>query len=284
MSIKIETGLHHIAETKFIEVNGTAFAYRRFGKPDGIPVVLFQHFTGTMDNWDPLVTNGLAEYFPVVLFDNMGIGASAGDTPSNIETMAEDAICFIKALNFDKINMLGFSMGGFIAQQIAMDEPGLVNKIILAGTGPRSGEGISDIVKPLTASASMSEEEQKLYLFYESTPSSRKLGRQSLLRINERTIDRDPNTEMIAVQAQLTSILNWAQPGSGSLEELRKIKHAVLIINGSNDIVVPTINSYVLFRYLPNAKLSLYPDAGHGSIFQYPELFLNEAIPFLKDK
>jgi len=276
------TDLHQTANTKFIEVDGISYAYREFGKKSGIPVVLLQHFTGTMDNWDPAITNGLAEYFPVVLFDNKGIGASAGQTPTTIEAMAKDAVSFIKGLGFKKVNLLGFSMGGFISQRIVFDEPMLINKLMLVGTGPKGGEGIAEITKPLTASASMDPDDQKLYLFYESSSTSRALGKESLKRINRRLVNRDPDASLPAIQAQLQSILQWAESDSTALNQLKKINHPVLVINGSDDIVVPTINSYVLFQHLPNSKLSLYPDSGHGSLFQFPELFLTEAISFLQ--
>lgn len=280
---RVIPGLHQSATTKFIEVDGASYAYRLFGKKSGIPIVLLQHFTGTMDNWDPAITDGLAEYFPVVLFDNKGIGASSGETPSTIEAMAKDAISFIKALGFKKVNLLGFSMGGFISQQIVFDEPTLINKLLLVGTGPRGGEGIGEITKPLIASASMSKDEQKLYMFYETTSASQALGKEALERINKRIEHRDPDASQPAIQAQLQSIMQWAESDSTALHQLKNIHQPVLVINGSNDIVVPTINSYLLFQHLPNAKLSLYPDSGHGSLFQYPELFLTEVIAFLKE-
>jgi len=295
---------HETAITKFIEVDGVhevdgargvegaRIAYRAFGKMEGapqvpqvplIPLVLLQHFTGTMDNWDPAITNGLAEEFQVVLFDNKGLGASGGQTPDTIEAMARDAVAFIKAIGYTKVNLLGFSMGGFIAQQITLDEPTLVNKLILAGTGPKGGEGLANSEKALAATAGMSPEEQKLYFFYETTATSRALGRESLARINKRSTARDPDTAASGILAQLKSILDWAQPDAGSLDRLQQINQPVLIVNGSNDIICPTINSYIMFQNLPDAILNLYPDSGHGSIFQYPELFLAAAIPFLSE-
>jgi pimeloyl-ACP methyl ester carboxylesterase len=273
---------HITAPNLFIDIDGTKYAYRTFGNDSGIPLLLLQHFTGTLDNWDPIVTNGLAKQFKVILFDNKGIGASTGKTPDNIGAMAQDAISFIKALGVDKVNILGFSMGGFIAQQITLDAPDLVNKLILAGTGPKGGERISDIMGPLTESSTMDPYEQKLFLFYSQTETSRTLGKRSLDRINKRKVNRDPETGIKSVQAQLTSILKWAAPTDDSLERLKKIKQPVFIANGNNDTIVPTINSYIMFQNMPDAKLSLYPDSGHGSIFQFPELFLMEAINFLK--
>ncbi|MBB6271737.1 pimeloyl-ACP methyl ester carboxylesterase [Pedobacter cryoconitis] len=274
---------HQNAPTKFIEAGGTKYAYRSFGNNTGIPLLLLQHFTGTLDNWDPAITNGLARHFQVILFDNKGIGASQGQTPDNIEAMAQDAISFIKALGLKKVNILGFSMGGFIAQQLILDEPALVNKLILAGTGPKGGTGIADIITPLTASSKLGDNDQKLFLFYTHTSASRKMGQQALNRIYKRKKNRDRETTGPAIQAQLKSILSWGQPDAEALNNLKKIKLPVLVINGSHDIVVPTINSYVLFQNLVNARLSLYPDSGHGSIFQFPELFLNEAVSFLQN-
>lgn len=275
---------HKTAPTKFIDVNGTKYAYRTFGNKTGMPLIFLQHFTGTMDNWDPMVTNGFAKDFQVILFDNKGIGSSTGETPLTIEAMSTDAISFIKALGLKKVNLLGFSMGGFIAQQMILDESTLIDKVILAGTGPKGGQGIADIVKPLTNVANMNPNDQKLYLFYTTTPYSRALGEQAQLRINGRTENRDPDTKLPSIQAQLQAILNWGASDSTALNKLAAIKQRVLVINGSNDIVVPTINSYTLFQNISNAKLSLYPDSGHGSIFQYPNLFLTEAISFLKTK
>lgn len=274
--------LHENAITQFIEANGTSYAYRTFGNMEGEPLLFLQHFTGTMDDWDPIITNGFAQHFKVILFDNKGIGASGGETPDTIQAMAKDALSFIKALGLTRLNILGFSMGGFIAQQMTIDEPGLIDKLILAGTGPQASQGLADIVNPLTQAASLSPEEVKLFLFYNPSPASRALGQASLARINKRIVNRVPNTVGASIQAQLKSILDWAKPDETALEKLKQIKQPVLVVNGNNDIMVATINSYTLFQNLPASWLSLYPDAGHGSIFQYPGMFLNEAIPFLK--
>ncbi len=276
------TARHHTAVTQFVDAGGTRYAYRRFGQREGIPLLLLQHFTGTMDNWDPQVTDGLAEHFPVVLFDNKGIGGTQGEAPDNIEAMAQDALSFVKALGLTKVNFLGFSMGGFIAQQIALDAPELVHKIILAGTGPKGGEGLASSESALYATTGMSPAEQKLYFFYKPTVTSRALGLQSLDRINTRTIDRDPETPLQGIQSQLKAIIGWSRPDETVFERLSRIKQPVLVVNGSDDIICPTVNSILLFQHLPNARLSLYPDAAHGSIFQYPAAFLAEAVRFFK--
>ena len=274
--------VHENAVTQFIEANGTMFAYRTFGSMESEPLLFLQHFTGTMDDWDPAITNGFARHFKVILFDNKGIGASGGETPDTIQAMAQDAFSFMKALGLSKVNIMGFSMGGFIAQQMTLDAPNFIHKAILVGTGSKSSQGLADIINPLTHAASLSPREGKLFLFYSQSPISRALGEASLSRINKRTIDRAPDTSGPSIQAQLKSILEWAQPDIAVVERLNEMKQPTLVVNGNNDIMVPTINSYMLFQHLPNAKLSLYPDSGHGSLFQYPKLFLNEAIPFLQ--
>ncbi len=269
------------AVTQFISVNNTQYAYRVLGINEGIPLIMFQHFTGNMENWDPDLINGLAEHFKVIIFDNKGVGGSEGTAPDNISEMAKDAESFIDALGYKKVNLFGFSMGGFITQQIALNRPEIVNKMILAGTGPKGGEGITDILNPLNVVSTMEPDESKLYLFYSPSERSRTVGKQILERMRERQIDRDPDATQETIMAQLQAILSWGQPDNEFKEKLGTIDIPVLVVNGTNDIVVPTINSYHLVQYLPNAKLSLYPDANHGAIFQYHDLFLEEAIPFL---
>jgi len=283
MKTTISSNYHETAPTQFINANGNRYAYRVLGDKPGIPLIMFQHFTGTMENWDPAVTNGLAEEFKVILFDNKGVGASEGTTPDKIGDMAKDAADFITALGYTKINLFGFSMGGFITQQLALDHPEFVNKMILAGTGPKGGYGIADIVKPLGEVSNMSDDDQKLYLFYSPSENSRRIGKSVLEQMHKRQVDRDPNATQESVMAQLQAIISWGQPDEEFRNKLKSITVPVLVANGNNDIVVPTINSYNLIQYLPNAKLSLYPDSNHGGIFQYHDLFLTEAIPFLNN-
>jgi pimeloyl-ACP methyl ester carboxylesterase len=274
--------LHETATTRFIEVSGTKYAYRVFGKETGIPIVFLHHFTATIDDWDPQVTNGLARHFKVVLLDNKGIGASGGQTPDNIKAMADDATAVIKALGFKKVDLLGFSMGGFVAQQIALDTPELVGKLILAGTGPKGGEGVSNLPNLMTEAFATAPEDPRLFLFYSKTPESIALGRQSLARVKKRKENRVPGTGMPSIQAQMMSILGWGAADKNVYNELSQIKQPALVVNGNNDIMVPTINSYNLFQHLPNARLSLYSDSGHGAIYQYPDRFVKEVTDFLE--
>lgn len=281
-TIAVVPDLHGSAKTQFIEVDGTKYAYRIFGKEAGLPLILLHHFTATIDDWDPQVTNGLAQHFKVVLLDNKGIGASDGQTPDNVKGMADDATAVIRALGFTKVNLLGFSLGGFVAQQIALDTPELVNKLILAATGPKGGEGIANLPNIMNEAFATAPEDPRLFLFYSKSPESIALGRESLARVKERKENRVPPTGMAAIQAQVKAILGWAAENKNVYKELSRIKQPSLVVNGNNDIMFPTINSYNLFQHLPNARLSLYSDSGHGAIYQYADRFVREAADFLE--
>ena len=281
-TIAVVPDLHGSAKTQFIEVDGTKYAYRIFGKEAGLPLILLHHFTATIDDWDPQVTNGLAQHFKVVLLDNKGIGASDGQTPDNVKGMADDATAVIRALGFTKVNLLGFSLGGFVAQQIALDTPELVNKLILAATGPKGGEGIANLPNVMNEAFATAPEDPRLFLFYSKSPESIALGRESLARVKKRKENRVPPTGMPAIQAQVKSILGWAAENKNVYKELSRIKQPSLVVNGNNDIMFPTINSYNLFQHLPNARLSLYSDSGHGAIYQYADRFVREAADFLE--
>jgi pimeloyl-ACP methyl ester carboxylesterase len=275
--------LHESAKTQFIEAGGTTYAYRIFGKESGLPLVLLHHFTATIDDWDPRLTNGLAQHFKIVLLDNKGIGASNGQTPDTVKAMADDATAFIKALGFTKVNLLGFSLGGFVAQQIALDSPQLVNKLILAATGPKGGEGIANLPNIMNEAFATAPEDPRLFLFYSKSPESIALGRQSLARVKKRKENRVSPTAMPSIQAQVKAILGWSAENKDASQELGRIQQPSLVVNGNNDIMFPTINSYNLFQHLPNARLSLYPDSGHGAIYQYADIFVKEAADFLTD-
>ena len=276
------TELSANAPTKFIEANGIKYAYRRLGQPGGVPLVFLPHFTGTMDGWDPLVVDGFAQARPVILFDNAGVSRSGGTTPDNVAAMANDAVAFITALGLKQVDLLGFSLGGFVAQVIAAEHPDLVRRVILAGTGPEGGEGIRNLPQVLQQAQKNSPNELRLFLFFEQTDTSQGAGRAFIKRQAQRTADRDPESSQQTIGAQATAIVAWGSNGnSRSTRRLQRISQPVLVVNGKNDIMVPTINSYALFQELPDARLTLYPDSGHGGLFQYAESFVNEGVRFL---
>lgn len=275
---------HQTAKTKFIEANGTRYAYRVLGNQTGIPLVLLTGSLSNMDGWDPEVTNGLAQHYKVILFDNKGVGATSGKTPNTIADMSKDAVDFIKSLGYNKVNLMGWSMGGMITQQILLTEPQLVNKVILIGTGPKGAEGLSEVGAKGAEASKLPPLEQALRLLYAPSDNSRALGKAALGRIFARQADRDPETTQETNGAQLTAVTAWAQPNAGALDELKNITQPALIVAGKNDFLVPEVNAFNLAKSLPNAKLSIYPDAGHAVITQVPDQFLQEAIPFLAGK
>ncbi len=272
---------HQTAKTKFVTVNGAKFAYREFGNGTGVPIVFLQHFTGTMDNWDPALTDGFAKTHKIILFDNRGIGSSTGTTPASITGMSEDAVAFIAALHLKKVDLLGFSIGGFIAQQIVIDHPGLVRKMILAGTAPRGGD-ITDNGPVLENKEKRTGPEQLLYLFFDPTPTSQEKGKEFLQRISRRQVDRDADTQVPSILAQNDAINKYKAEKDPTFSPLENINIPVLIVNGVHDAMVPASNSYTLETHIKNAKLILYPDAGHGGLFQYHDDFVKQSNAFLQ--
>jgi pimeloyl-ACP methyl ester carboxylesterase len=275
------TTTYQDAETKSVDVDGTSFAYRELGPEGGTPVVLLNHLAAVLDNWDPRVVDGLATKHRVITFDNRGVGASEGKTPNSIEAMATDAIAFIKALGHDQVDLLGFSMGGFVAQVIAQREPHLVRKLILTGTGPAGGVGI-DRVTALTIldilKGALTRRDAKYYLFFTGTPNGRSEARKFLERLKERTDDRDKAISPGSFRAHLKAISAWADQEPA---DLSAIHHPTFVANGDHDRMVPTSNSRDLSRRLPNARLTIYPDAGHGGVFQHHSAFVAETLTFL---
>ena len=268
--------------TQTIKAGGVTFAYRELGEQNGgIPVVFLVHLAAVLDNWDPRIVDGIAAKHHVIAFDNRGVGASSGSPSNSMEQMADDAITFIKAKGFKQVDLLGFSMGAMIAQEMVLKEPQLIRKMILAGTGPAGGEGISavagvanyDILRGL-----LTGQDPKQYLFFTRTPNGIEAGKAFLARLNERSENRDKEISVAAYIAQLQALNTW---GRKSPVNLSVVKQPVLVVNGDADRMVPTQNTYDLARRLPNSSLIVYPDAGHGGIFQFHSEFVPSALTFL---
>jgi pimeloyl-ACP methyl ester carboxylesterase len=270
------------APTRTVSAGGVDFAYRELGSDTGVPVIFLTHLAAVLDNWDPRVVDGIAAKHRVITFDNRGVGASSGSTPTTIEAMAKDAIAFIRALDLDQVDLLGFSMGGMIAQVIAEAEPQLVRKLILAGTGPAGGQGIENVTRIAhfdTVRALLTLQDPKQFLFFTRTPNGRRAGKEFLARLKERTENRDKAISLRSYGAQLKAIHRW---GKAQPVDLSVIHQPVLVANGESDRMVPTTNSVDLTRRLPDSDLVVYPDAGHGGIFQFHEEFVAKALEFLE--
>ncbi len=269
------------APTKSVDVGGTRFVYRELGSNTGVPVVFLNHLAANLDNWDPRVVDGIAAEHRVITFDNRGVGGSGGKTPDTVEAMAHDAVAFIRALGFDQVDLLGFSLGGMVSQVIAQQAPALVRKIILAGTGPAGGEGIVNVTKLTyldTFHAFATLKDPKELLFFTRTAHGKSEAKAFVKRLKERRNDRDKAMGIRAFRRQLKAIHAW---GLQKPADLSGIQQPVLVANGDDDRMVPTTNSYDLARRLPDATLRIYPDAGHGGIFQAHKRFVPEALEFL---
>jgi pimeloyl-ACP methyl ester carboxylesterase len=274
---------HDTAPTRYAEAGGTRFAYRRFGIPGRPPLVFFQHFMGTLDDHDPALSDAFARDREVILFNNTGVASSSGTVPDTIEAMARDAITLIDALGLTTIDIVAHSMGGLIAQEVTLARPDLVRRLVLVGTGPRGGEGLGALparVAELFTRKYEQQEDMWLPILFAPTPTSQAAGRAYIERILART-DRDTPVSDQSITAQRTALAAYGAAKDPSYAHLKGLRLPVLVVNGTEDIVIPTINSYVLQQFLPNAELILYPDANHGSHFQYPELFTRHTRIFL---
>lgn len=276
----MSTDTHLTAPTRFIESGGIRYAYRRFGAQTGTPLLFLQHFRGGLDHWDPLVTDGLAQERPVILFNNTGVASSSGETPETVEAMSEHVATFIAALGLKQVDLLGFSIGGFIAQELVVRYPHLVRKLILVGTGPRDGEVTTNPRVLEVARNPVPELDDFLFLFFVPTPSSQAAGREFWGRRHQRE-DQDTPSSPQTAQAQTAALLEWHKPHGERFAYLKTIHQPTLVINGHDDVMVPTVNSFVMSQHLPNAQLIIYPDSGHGAHFQYPDLFVRHARLFL---
>ena len=272
------------AVTKTVDVNGTSFTYRETGQKNGIPVVLLHHLTAVLDDWDPRTIDSLAQKHRVIVFNNRGVGGSKGTTPDTIDDMATDAAAFIRALGVKRTDLLGFSLGGFIAQVIAQKHPDLVRRMILAGTSAAGGEGISNVGSVLqnaVAKATAEEKHPKQLLFFTQSQDGQQAAAEFLQRLDTRQEDRDLPATQETIVAQVSAITKWGMAPKPI--SLGGIQHPVLVANGDTDVMVPSINSVDLARKLPNSELSIFPDAGHGAIFQYHSAFLDQTLRFLQN-
>lgn len=275
---------HVTAPTRFVEADGVRYAYRRFGGGDGdaLPLVFLQHFRGGLDHWDPAVTDALAAGREVILFDNAGVGASGGTTPDTIAGMAEHLARFLDALALRQIDLLGFSMGGTVAQAFVLAQPDRVRRLVLVGTAPAGGEGLGLRGAVLEAATRPENtREDFLFLFFEPSESSQAAGRAFWERRHRRRVDVDPPTSAESIQAMGRASADWAQVRGERYADLRRIRQPVLVVNGVRDIMVPTVNSYILQQHLPDATLILYPDSGHGALFQHADAFTRAVAEFL---
>jgi pimeloyl-ACP methyl ester carboxylesterase len=267
--------------TRTVTVEGVQIAYRDLGRRTGIPVVFFTHLSANLDNWDPRVVDGIASKHRVITFDYRGVGGSTGAVRDSIGAMADDAVAFIRALGFDRVDILGFSLGGMIAQSLTLRYPELVRKLILAGTGPAGGEGIENVTRISDrdlARALLTLQDPKVFLFFTRTPNGKRSAGEFLARLKERTTGRDRTITFRGYRTQLKAIHGW---GLQKPDDLSVIRQPVLVVNGENDRMVPTINTEDLARRIPGSELIIYPDAGHGGIFQHHHSFITRALEFL---
>jgi pimeloyl-ACP methyl ester carboxylesterase len=269
------------APARTITAGGVTYAYRELGPKDGIPVVFFVHLAATLDNWDPRIIDPIAKEHHVVAFDNRGVGASTGNVPDSVEAMADDAYTFIRALGFDKVDIFSFSLGGFVAQALVVKHPDLVRKLILTGTGPAGGKDIDKVVGVTyfdMLRAALTRRDPKEFLFFNRNATGTPAARAFVNRLEERTVDRDAPIKLKAFRTQLKAIRRW---GRSAPADLSSITQPTLIANGDNDRMVPSVLSEDLHRRIPGSELHIYPDSGHGGIFQFHAKFAPVAVEFL---
>ncbi len=279
-----DASLSHVAPTLFQKIGDCTLAYRRFGKAGGTPVICLQHLTGTMNNWDPIHLDRLALDREVIPVDYRGVGRSDGRARDSMPGMAEDIIAFIKALGLESVDIFGFSIGGMVAQQVALDASHLVRRLLLVGTGPMGGDAMQQFspkvveiaLRPMSVEADRMRE-----LFFSPSAASQVACTAWLDRIGARQVDREPESEPQVLQRQLAALARWGQIADERYGDLKRISQRTLVVNGDNDIMVPTVNSYILNDRLSDSKIIIYPDAGHGSHFQYAQQFSETAAQFL---
>ncbi|MET7992038.1 alpha/beta hydrolase [Amycolatopsis sp. NPDC005232] len=274
---------HTTAPTQHVTVNGDRIAYRRFGTATGTPVLLLQHFRGGLDNWDPLLTDGLAADRPVILLDSVGVSGSAGEVPVTFEAMADFAADFVRVLGLALVDVVGFSIGGAVAQALTFRHPELVRRLVLLGTIPPAGDmseaeaKVLDVVMHPDLTL-----DDYLYLFFGRSAAAKQAGREFWQRRHQRTTDYDPEATPAVGERQQQAVVSWAQWSEADRDAaLQAITQPTLVANGDHDIMLPTVNSHLLAKHIPNSQLIIYPDSGHASQFQYPKAFLAHLRQFL---
>jgi pimeloyl-ACP methyl ester carboxylesterase len=283
MSVASAGVTHNTAETLSVEVAGVRIAYRRFGRPADLPLLMLQHFRGNLDNWDPALTDALAAEREIILVDYPGVGSSTGEPCNTIASTARQMIAFAAALGLDRIDLLGFSIGGFVAQEIALVRPALVRRLVLAATGPKGAPGMHGWRDDIAAAArGESKPENLLYIMFAHTDASQAKGMEFLGRFLERREGRDAPASDAARDAQYDAIVEWGIPDHAALQRLTGIKRPTLVIQGDDDLMIPTKLSHLLAGLIPDAQIRIYPDAAHGFLFQYPAEVAAEVNAFLK--
>ena len=277
------------AITQYVQAGGTRYAYRRMGRESGVPLIFMQNFRQGMDNIDPLLLDGFGQDRPVIIFDNTGVASSSGETPNTVEAMADHVAAFVGALELSQVDVLGFSIGGYAAISYTLRHPRLVRRLMLVGTAPRGQEPRTDPRVDEIAGRPVLGLEEHLLLLFSPSEAGQAAGHGYWTRQQaaweqrrQRELELDPPTSQQTAKAQYAAILEWRQIKGERFVELRAIKQPTLVVNGSNDIMVPTINSWIMSQHITNAQLIVYPDAGHGAHFQYPELFLKHSKLFLE--
>jgi pimeloyl-ACP methyl ester carboxylesterase len=269
--------------TGTIDVGGVPFAYRELGQTGGVPVVFLHHLMAVLDSWDPRVIDGIAAHRRVIAFDNRGVGASGGSVPDNIEEMGEDAIAFIRAMGLQQVDLLGFSLGGGVAQMVALQAPRLVRRMILAGTGPRGSGDLEEVTKVAIGAyvkGALTLKDPRTFLFFPRDAEGKKAAKEYLSRLKERTQDRDKRISLQARRAQLKAI---RAAGLSKPDDLSLIMQPAFVANGDHDLMVASSHSADMARRIPNARLKIYPNSGHGGVFQHHREFVSEVLEFLDD-
>jgi pimeloyl-ACP methyl ester carboxylesterase len=283
MDTAMSAATHNTVETRFAEAVGVDFAYRRFGRPAELPLVMLQHFRGNLDNWDPALTDALAAEREVIIVDYPGVGSSTGEPSRTIAETARRMIAFVDALELGEIDLLGFSIGGFVAQEIALVRPDLVRRLVLAATGPKGAPGMHGWRQDIAEAArGESNPENLLYIMFAHTAASQAKGKEFLGRFIARKEGRDAPTSDAARDAQYDAIVEWGIPDHAALQRLTGIKSATLIIQGDDDLMIPTKLSHLMAGLIPESQIRIYPDAAHGFLFQYPTEVAAEVNAFLR--